>query len=36
MVRRNHSSEHTLQLEDKKGILEVENLSAWYGDMPGH
>jgi len=24
---------NTLQLDDKKGILEVENLSAWYGDM---
>lgn len=32
MVSQNNRVERTAQLEDKKGILEVENLSAWYGD----
>jgi phosphate transport system ATP-binding protein len=33
MVSNNNRSETKAQLEDKKDILEVEGLSAWYGDM---
>jgi phosphate transport system ATP-binding protein len=33
MGSNNNRSEAKAQLEDKKDILEVEGLSAWYGDM---
>lgn len=33
MVGQDNQGERTAQLEARKSILEVENLSAWYGDM---